>query len=158
MQAQPDEAQVNSDLIIHRALWVATALTLAAATVALIWHGEQWQLHWPEDQLISLRTILYALAILAFPLTNLIRHIQIRLCQTMPGDAPPKRRYLTTVIVSLTLVESIGIMGLILFLLGDGYNTLSIFSGLSALGFVLYRPKTSEYLGIVQALARQDHG
>lgn len=158
MQSQPDAAQINSDLRIHRILWVAIAASLAAAVAVFIWQGEQWQLHWPEDRLICYRTVFYALAIVTFPLTNLIRYIQIRFFQTMPGDKPPKNRYLTVVIVSLALVESIGIMGLIMFLFGDGYNTLYIFSGLSALGFVLYRPKASEYMSIYQALLRQDNG
>ena len=158
MQGQPASVDVNADLMIHRTLWLTMAMSLAAVFAVFIWQGTQWQQHWPEERLVFLRTVLYALAILLFPVANLIRFIQVRLCQTMPGDKPAKNRYLTAVIVSLGLVESIGIMGLIMFLLGDGYNTLYIFSGLSALGFILYRPKTSEYLSIVEALSDRRDG
>jgi F0F1-type ATP synthase membrane subunit c/vacuolar-type H+-ATPase subunit K len=155
MDSQLDNARINADLMIHRAVMVVMAAGLAVAVAVCIREGEQWQQHWPQDRLITYRTLFYGLAIITFPLTNLIRYIQVRLCQTMPGDRSAKRRYLTAVIVSMVLVETIGILGIILFLLGDGLNTLYIFTGLAALGFVLYRPKPSEYAGIVAALAHR---
>jgi hypothetical protein len=109
-------------------------------------------------------------------MTNLIRHIQLRLNQTMPNShsAPEiddcmdaggrathgavseaKKRYLVTVIVSMSLIESVGIFGFVMFILGDNFNTLFIFSGLSALGMFLYRPKLDEYARIVEALTAQ---
>jgi hypothetical protein len=156
MQSSPDNVQINSDLLIHRTVMASLAVGLAIAVAICIRQGEQWQLHWPAERLITYRSWFYALAIVTFPLTNLIRYIQVRLCQTMPGPAPAKRRYLTPVIVSAVLVANIGVLGIILFRLGDGDNTLYIFTGLAALGFVLYRPKPSEYLSIVNACARQD--
>lgn len=155
MPLRLDNTQINSDLMIHRAVMMFMATCLAVTVAVCIRYGEQWQLHWPAERLITYRTLFYAFAIIIFPLTNLIRYIQVRLCQTMPGDKPAKQRYLTAVIVSTVLVESIGVLGIILFLLGDGFNTLYIFTGLAALGFALYRPKPSEYLSIVDALARK---
>ena len=100
------------------------------------------------------------MAIVTFPLTNLLRHIQLRLNQTMPysstaaGDIA-KTRYLITVIVSMALIESVGVFGFVMFVLGDNFNTLYIFSGLSALGMFLYRPKVDEYARIVEAFTAQ---
>jgi hypothetical protein len=71
--------------------------------------------------------------------------------------AEAKRRYLTTVIVSMALVEVVGIFGLVMFVLGDGFNTLYIFTGLSALGLFLYRPKADEFSEIIAAIAAQQH-
>lgn len=79
----------------------------------------------------------------------------VRLNQTMPGEAPAKSRYLVTVLVSLGLAESLGIYGLILFVMGDDYNTLYIFSLLSLLAMFLYRPRQDEYQSIVAALEQQ---
>ena len=156
MQPQLDNTQINSDLMLHRASMAIMASCLAIAVVVCVRQGESWQLHWPEARLIPYRTLFYALAIITFPLANLIRYIQVRLCQTMPGDKPAKRRYLSAVIVSMLLVDNIGLFGVALFLLGDGHNTLYIFTGLATLGFILYRPKPSEYLSITAALARKD--
>ena len=106
-----------------------------------------------EEQRIVLRTVFYVLAIITLPLTNLIRHIQLRLNQTMPGPTPAKQRYLVTVLVSMAMVETIGIYGFVMFLLGDELNTLYILTLMSALGIYLYRPKVEEYESVLRALA-----
>lgn len=111
----------------------------------------------PEQRREFIRTIFYIIAIIAFPLTNLIRHIQLRLNQTVPGNQSAKSRYLLTIIVSMTLVEAVGVLGFVMFMLGDDFNTLYIFVGLASLGLYLYRPKEEEYFQIVEALAEKRH-
>lgn len=135
--------------------WVVGFMVTLLVTYIVFCHtlGEAFQHPLSEHQRILLRTILYVVAIVTLPLTNLIRHIQLRLNQTMPGKKSAKNRYLLTVIVSMTLVESIGIFGLVMFLFGDGFNTFYIFITVSALGMFLYRPKDNEYASIVDALA-----
>ncbi len=164
MGNQVEREPLKSDLTFHWII-VGMMLTMLAAYV-VICHtvAAQLQQPLPETQRVLIRTILYAVAIVTFPLTNLIRHIQLRLNQTMPCSqtqrepvAVAKSRYLVTVIVSMSMVEVIGILGLVMFVLGDGFNTLYIFTGLSALGMFLYRPKTDEYLVIIDAIAAQNH-
>jgi hypothetical protein len=108
-----------------------------------------------EDARVSLRTIFYWLAILTLPFTNLLRHIQLRLNQTMPTATPPQSRYVLTVMISMLLCDTIAWYGLYLFFTGDGLNSLLIFTGLSLLGMFLYRPKLAEYQSIVEALENQ---
>jgi len=136
--------------------WIVTGLMFfMLLSYIVICHlmADQLQQHWPEDQRVLIRTVLYVTAIVLFPVTNLIRHIQLRLNETMPGDKPANRRYLLTVIVSMLLIESVGVLGFIMFMLGDGYNTLYILTGLSMLGLFLYRPKPEEYSRVLRALA-----
>jgi hypothetical protein len=135
--------------------WIVVGLMLLTLMVyLLICHlfGHALQEPLPEDRRVFIRSVFYVIAIVAFPVTNLIRHIQLRLNQTMPGNRSAKSRYLLTVIVSMTLVESVGVLGFVMFMLGDDFNTLYIFLGLSALGLYLYRPKIEEYQQIVAAL------
>lgn len=187
MGNQAKREQLKSDLILPWVI-VGVMLTLLAAYI-IICHslGEQLQQPLPETKRVMIRTALYAVAIVTFPLTNLIRHIQLRLNQTMPRSrskyqndcmeqlpttawpqqtesgpelqsravTDAKRRYLTTIIVSMSLVEVVGVFGLVMFVLGDGFNTLYIFTGLSALGLFLYRPKAGEYSEIIEAIAAQ---
>jgi hypothetical protein len=115
--------------------------------------GHELQEPLPEERRVVFRTSFYIIAIIVFPITNLIRHIQLRLNQTMLGNKSAKSRYLLTVIVSMLLVEGVGTLGIVMFMLGDDFNTLYIFLGLSALGVYLYRPKEDEYDRIVDALA-----
>ncbi len=101
-----------------------------------------------------LRSIFYLIAIITFPLTNLTRHIQLRLNQTVTRDTPLNERYLVTVMVSQIMIASIGLLGFIIFILGDDFNSLYIFSFLAFLGFFLHRPKEDEY----QNLKNNYHG
>lgn len=145
----------KNDLFLH---WLVVGMMLVTLMVYLFichqfGHGLQQTL--PEPQRVLIRTVFYALAIGAFPMTNLIRHVQLRLNQTMPGNKSPKSRYLLTIIVSMALAEGVGVLGFVMFMLGDDFNTLYIFLVLSALGLYLYRPKQDEYDRIVDALANR---
>jgi hypothetical protein len=145
----------KNDLIPH---WFVVGMMFFGLIIYLIichQFGHELEEPLPESRRLVIRTIFYALAIAAFPVTNLIRHIQIRLNQTMPSNKSVKSRYLLTIIVSMTLVEAIGILGFVMFMIGDDFNTLYIFTGLSALGLYLYRPKEEEYAQIIEALADQ---
>jgi hypothetical protein len=162
MGNQVEHEQLQSDLILPWFI-VGVMLMMLAAYIIICYNlGEQLQQPLPETKRLLIRTVLYAVAIVTFPLTNLIRHIQLRLNQTMPRPHPThdvaalaKRRYLLTIIVSMSLIEVVGIFGLVMFILGDGFNTLYIFTGLSALGLFLYRPKADEYSEIIEAIAAQ---
>lgn len=159
-----EREQLKSDLILHWAIVGLMLVMLTAYVIVCHIMGEQLQQPMPEAQRVLIRTVFYAVAIMTFPLTNLIRHIQLRLNQTMPtyhatdgAIATAKSRYLVTVIVSMALVEVVGIFGLVMFVFGDGFNTLYIFTGLSALGLFLYRPKVDEYSEIIDAISAQNH-
>lgn len=141
------------DLFPHR-LIMAIVMLLALAYVAIGYRFDgQLQQHLPESQRIIIRTVFYAIAIIIFPLTRLIRHIMVRLNQTMPGGRPASKRYLTTVVVSMAMIQNIGLFGFVVFMLGDGFNSLYIFIFMDLLGLFLYRPKLAEYLSIVDALS-----
>ena len=160
MLGRVEPVQLKSDLFLP---WLIQGVMLASLVVYIIvciTLGDQIQHPLPEAQRILIRTILYVVAIVTFPMTNLLRYIQLRLNQTMPfssidPEGEAKKRYLVTVIVSMSLIESVGIFGFVMFVLGDNFNTLYIFTGLSALGLFLYRPKVHEYAGIVEALTAQ---
>ena len=178
MPDRVEPEQLKSDLILPWVIQGFMLVMLVAYVIVCIAFGDQIQQPLPEAQRVLIRTILYIVAIVTFPMTNLIRYIQLRLNQTMPLShvapeiddcmdaggratqgalAEAKKRYLVTVIVSMSLIESVGIFGFVMFILGDNFNTLYIFSGLSALGLILYRPKVDEYARIVTALTSKNH-
>lgn len=142
----------KNELFLH---WFVVGMMLVTLIIYLFIcyrFGHELQEPLPETRRVFIRTIFYGIAIVAFPAINLIRHIQLRLNQTMPGNKSAKSRYLLTVIVSMSLAEGIGVLGFVMFMLGDDFNTLYIFTGLSALGLYLYRPKQDEYVRIIEAL------
>lgn len=133
-----------------------TLASLAIYVYACHYTGAEWQLNVSEHNRIVIRTVFYLLAIIGFPFTNLIRHIQLRLNQTMPGPKSAKNRYFLTVLISMALAETIGVLGLVMYILGDDFNTLYIFIIMSALAVFLYRPKMTEYIEIVEVLTKHE--
>jgi len=108
-----------------------------------------------EADRILIRTVLYVLAIMLFPLTNLVRHILLRLNQTMPGPTGALQRYFTTIVVTQAMIEIVSTFGLVMFVLGDDFNTLYIFTLLGVVGIYLHKPKLEELESIQDALSRR---
>ncbi|MEO1880084.1 MAG: hypothetical protein ABGX37_00085 [Methylococcales bacterium] len=146
---------LKNDLTLH---WIIAAMLLAMLiTYNIICHllGSDIQYDMQAEQRVLIRSIFYVIAIILFPITNLIRYIFIRLNETMPGNTIAKHRYLITVTVSLFAIEIVGLFGFIMFILGDDFNTLYIFSTLALLGIFVHRPKLEEYQNILEALRIQ---
>jgi Na+/phosphate symporter len=142
------EKKHKSELTLH---WMIAGMMLSLLIIYnIICHikGAEIQLNLAEEQRVFIRTVFYVAAIALFPFSTLLRHILLRLNHTMPGDSPAKNRYLITTIVTLTSIEIVGVFGFIMFILGDGYNTLYIFTVLGALGVFLHRPREQEYIEI----------
>jgi hypothetical protein len=102
-----------------------------------------------------LRSILFGMGAVALLIAYFMRRSMLSartgFSKSKPGErmvgwnAPPfLAKYATAVIISLALSESIGIYGLILFLLGESFQTLYTFIVVSALAMVFYRPKREE--------------
>lgn len=117
--------------------------------------GDEIRQPLPESERIVIRTALYVIAIALFPLTNLVRHILLKLNQTMPGEKTAEQRYLVTITITQSMIEVVTLFGLIMFLLGDDFNTLYIFTLMGVVGIYLHKPKRIEVLHIVEALARK---
>ncbi len=148
------QKQIKADLTIH---WMIVGIMLIMLiTYNIICHtiGADIRINLPEEQRVFIRSILYLITIILFPLTNLLRHILLKLNRTMPGDTPAKNRYLTTTIVTLASIETVGMFGFIMFILGDEINSLYIFSLLGVLGVFIHRPREQEYRGIIEALKK----
>jgi len=152
-----DHRQFNpQDLLPHWLLTGALLTLLIAANIACHIWPEQIRLHIDAEQRLLLKSIFYAVTIILFPLVKLLRHILLRLNQTMPGKKTARRRYFQTVTTCLLTVSWIGGFGVLMFILGDDYNTLSIFSLLAGLGIFLHKPDIGEYRSIYAALILQN--
>ena len=143
---------LKSELTLHWVILGAMLLMLVSYNIICHTIGTEIRIKLPEEQLIFIRSILYVVTIILFPLTNLLRHILLRLNQTMPGHSPAKNRYLITTMVTLACIEIVGLFGFVMFMLGDVYNSLYIFTTLAVLGLFLHRPREQELRQITEAL------
>ena len=141
-----------TDLIPHWLISAGFLILLLAYNIFCQFWGSEIRINLDETQRIPIRSILYGVSIILFPIIKLLRHVMVRLNQTMPGDKPARQRYFVTVTTSLILIETVGGFGFLMYMLGDNVNTLYIFSALAALGIFLHMPKFSEYVTIYQAL------
>jgi hypothetical protein len=146
----------QADLTQHWLLSGVFLLLLITLNVICLFYGNEISMHLDEAQRIPIRSILYGISIILFPVTKLLRHVMLKLNQTMPGDKPAKQRYFFTVAICFFFIEIVGGFGFIMFVLGDNFNTLYIFSGLAVLGIYLHMPKYNEYLAICEALHRKN--
>jgi F0F1-type ATP synthase membrane subunit c/vacuolar-type H+-ATPase subunit K len=146
----------ENDLLVPWIIFISLLVSLAVYVVIGYTAGASLRTA-ASDEPVVLRSVFYAVSIATFPLITLVRHICLRLNQTMTTPTPAKARYLVTVVISLFLAESMGIYGVVLALLGDGINSLWIFTFLAVLAMLLFRPKFSEYQEIVAALNAHQH-
>lgn len=144
--------------------WFITSTVIALLSLSIFFaHFYHFQNPLSEHERIIWRTVFYILVILLLPLTNLLRHIFLRLNQTMPllENANLKKtiktRYTLTVSVSMLLILVIGSLGSVIFYFGDGFNSLHIFNIVAGLGIFLYRPKLHEYQQIQDALTENEN-
>jgi hypothetical protein len=56
----------------------------------------------------------------------------------------PFQKYSSAMVVSLVISEAVGVFGLMLFFLGDGFVSLYFFVALSGAGMIYLRPKQEE--------------
>lgn len=150
--------KTNNHLISH---WFITGFVLFLLSSEFTFvhiYGVEWQQPLEESERIFWRTAFYIVVILLLPLTNLVRHIFLRLNQTMPLieknniEKIAQKRYLLTVLVSQCVMIFIGFLGIMILYFGDSFNTFHILTGLAMMGALLYRPKNEEYRQIVGAL------
>lgn len=142
----------HPELLPHWLLCATLLLFLAAYNIFCQVWGMDTRITLDESQRVMLRSILYAASIIIFPLVKLLRAVLLRLNQTMPGHNPAQSRYFLTIAVTTVSIESVGLFGFLMFMLGDDFNTLYIFSLLAVLGIYLHKPNLHEYLAIRAAL------
>ena len=156
MVAETDKGQIEKSFLILRIIWAAMLLTLVIYLVICYQFGNQIrQPSGSQFPLATLRNILYGVAAVTLLLSHFLRRFMLtgssgssrptsRKFPSQSDISPILEKYAIALIVSLALSESIGIYGLVLFLLGDNYQTLYIFIGISAVAMFFYRPKKEE--------------
>jgi hypothetical protein len=142
-----------------RTLWVIwTALLVSLFIYVFVCHffGAEIRANAGPDFPIGLfKKILYVVALFTFAIAYFLRRLMLsgRIASSQgsivkpatPSDQPPYlAKYTIAVVVSLALSESIGIYGLVLFFLGQDFQTLYTFIAISALAMIFFRPKMEE--------------
>lgn len=112
-----------------------------------------------ENTLGLFRSALYAVSAVTLISSFYIRKLILR-TKRMSGrqvpevQSPAVARYFTALIVTLALCESVGIYGLVLFLMGKNSTDLYLFIAVSVAAMVYYRPRKEEVLELAKELRK----
>ncbi len=150
------EQQLQADLLSVGVIRAVSLMSLMTMIAVCHIFSDTIQLGFDEQQRIIIRSVLYVVAIMTFPVMKFVRHVILRLNLKAENNKTAKSRYMQIIIVSMLVAESIGGYGLLMYILGDSYNTLYIFSMLSALAMFIYKPDLQEYKMLVEVLEKKD--
>lgn len=163
MITETDKEQIEKSFMILRIIWAAILGTLIIYLFICYQFGDQIQQpSRSQFPLATLRNILYGVAAVTLLLSHFFRRFMLTRRPGSSGTTALKSpshsnlssvlgKYTVALIVSLALSESIAIYGLVLFFLGDDYQTLYFFVGISAIAMFFYRPKKEELEELVRA-------
>ena len=150
-----------------RVLWFIWAAMLGSLLIyVFVCHqfGEEIrQTASPDFPAAQLKNALYIAAITTLFITYFLRKLILsgrfsssdaKLFKPETASNQPSflSKYTIAMIVSLAFSESIGIYGLVLFLVGDSFQTLHIFTGISAAAMFFYRPKREDIETLATAM------
>ena len=150
------EREVDKRLMILRIIWFAMLMSLVVYLFVAMRAAAYVQPAIAEETLGILRTALYVMAIAILIAAKYVRKLIMsgRSQVSQPVQALeylPLQKYSAATIVALAMSESIGVYGLILFILGKNSRDLYLLILVSAAAMVIYRPKKDEMLSLVQA-------
>jgi uncharacterized integral membrane protein len=167
LEAQEKEA-INKGMLTQWVIWAALLLSLLMYIFICHQPGIGFKGVGGSDfPLGLLRNILFGVGVATWLLAYFMRRSMLSVRAGITKQKPVERmvkwdgppfiaKYVTAVIVSLALSESIGIYGFVLFLLGDGFQTLYTFIAVSALAMIFYRPKREELEKLAMSYKKRD--
>lgn len=146
---------MNRMLAVLKIIWMALLGSLAVYLIAGRFIAPEFASPVSGETFAILRIALYVLGCVTLIATGYVR--KLILAATGPSAGPAQdgqpsalQKYSSAVIASLAMSESIGIYGLILFLLGKNSTDLYLLVGISAAAMFHFRPRQDELLNLAQ--------
>lgn len=149
------EQEIERGMATLRIIWLAMLVFLVgygfAGRIAALGMASTMS----KEVFAMLRTALYALAFATLIASRFIKKMILAGKgkagdPTQPQPSSVMQRYTSAVLASLAMSESVGLYGLVLFLLGKDAGDLYLLLGISALAMVYHRPKREELANLYQ--------
>ena len=151
-----EKTDLNQQFKVMWIIWGAMMVSLLVYIFVCHFVGEEIRDSMKIDVDIKLlRNIFFVVAACELGVIYYIRKIMLGVRPAVSEITPVQHeselnrpsysgKYLTAMVISLAIAESIGIYGLVLFFLGDSFQTLYLFMGISAVTMFYYRPKIED--------------
>ena len=153
----------QNQILVTWIIWSAMLVTLLIYVFIchLVGDGIRQSIS-PDFPLTMLRNVLGGIGLITLFMAHFVRRFILTPrtggSESMSSKSPPLKdqsevmgKYTAAMLLSLAFCESIAIFGMVLYFLGDSFQTLYIFTGISALGMFHYRPKQEEIINLVAA-------
>lgn len=154
-----DDAELYKGMITLKTIWAGMLLSLAIYLFIGLKFGPNIEISLPPDAVTILKYALYSLAVITFIITNPLRKRMLsgKLkigAQTprYPGQDPVVQKYTSAAIFSFALSESIGIYGLVLYILGKNTTDFYLLIFFSAAALLICFPKEKELLRLDETI------
>jgi hypothetical protein len=149
------DEELGKGLLTLKAIWFSMLVSLALYLFVGLQVATNIQIPMNEETFVVLKSGFYVLAFVTLIITPYVRKLILSAkSQNRPATPghrhPVLQKYTTAMIVAWALSESIGIYGLILFLLGKNTTDLYLLLLVSATAMFMYRPRRDEVLSLFQ--------
>jgi hypothetical protein len=150
------EQEVDRVMAVLKIIWMALLGSLALYLVVGRMAAPGLAFPVGDEALRMLRIALYALGSVTLLAAGYVRRLILAAGGSAASPdqnrrAPLPQRYSSAVVASLAMSESVGIYGLVLFLLGKSEMDLFLPVGISAAAMFYFRPRKEELLNLSQS-------
>lgn len=150
MQSPPlTEQDMERTMLVLKVLWLALLGSLGAYLIVGRFVAPGLDLRLNADTFRVLRTVLYALSLVVLIAAGYVRRRMLAAKAPSAGSSTTQE-YSGAVITSLAMSESVGIYGLLLFLLGKDATDLYLLLAISAAAMFYFRPRKEELFDLCQ--------
>ena len=153
-----ERAAIDKGMMILNIIWIAMLFSLGSYLFVGIYATNTIQTSMDEKAIQVLRNILYAISAITLIATKYINRVLLSKStgqyQGTGIQNPAIGRYLTVMVVSLFLSDSIGIYGLILVFLGKSTTDLYMLVLIATMAMIYYRPKRDEVVRLAKQLRK----
>ena len=140
-------------------IWTALTMSLIMYVFAVPVMLRDSTINLSPEAYADLRITMYGVAFATLVISWFVRRALLA-AQSAPKQVksrqhPALQRYTTAMIIALAMTESIGIYGLILFLLSKNQVDLYLLTALSAAAMTLYFPRKEEVISLAERFDRR---
>jgi len=147
--------ELSKGLLTLKVIWFGMLGSLAIYLFIGLQITTNLQTSMNESTFAILKKVLYIFTFVVLVITKYIRKYMLSEKgqhgqATQSFQHPALQKYATAMIVAWALSESIGVFGLVLFLLGKNPTDLYLLILISAVAMLIYRPRKDEVISLSQ--------
>ncbi|MDD2463652.1 MAG: hypothetical protein PHI97_06610 [Desulfobulbus sp.] len=155
-----NERELQRGITTTRAIWFALFASLIIYVCIAPMLFDVARVSFSQESYRTLRIALMAMAVLTLMLTWFLRKYLLAAPRGKRSEKnnqhPAVARYLSVMMVAMGMSESIGVYGLVLYVLGKNSQDLYLLTLLSAGSMLLYFPKRPEILTLAERFPTED--